>query len=72
MVEFLFTENNNSFNNEEQSSEYFNDVSTSNMLNINLDILFSLTQNTILCLAILFHNFYLATPSLSIGFIIGF
>ena len=43
MVEFLFTEDNNSFNNEEQSSEYFNDVSTSNMLNINLDILFLLT-----------------------------
>ena len=44
MVEFLFTEDNNSFNNEEQSSEYFNnDVSTSKMLNINSDILFSLT-----------------------------
>ena len=43
MVEFLFTEDKNSFDNEEQSSEYFNDVSTSNMLNINLDILFSLT-----------------------------
>ena len=42
MVEFLFTEDNNSFDNEEQSSEYFTDVSTSNMLNINLDILFSL------------------------------
>ena len=71
MVEFLFTEDSNSFNNEEQSSEYFNDVSTSNMLNINLDI-FSLTQNTILCLDILFHHFYLATPSFSIGFITGF
>ena len=43
MVEFLFTEDNNPFDNEEQSSEYFTDVSTSNMLNINLDILFSLT-----------------------------
>ena len=43
MVEFLFTEDNNSLDNEEQSSEYFNDISASNMLNINLDILFSLT-----------------------------
>ena len=44
MVEFLFTEDNNSVDNEEQSSEYFYDVSTSNMLNnIALDILFSLT-----------------------------
>ena len=44
MVEFLFTEDNNSVDNEEQSSEYFYDVSTSNMLNnINLHILFSLT-----------------------------
>ena len=43
MVEFLFTEDNNSVN-EEQSSEYFYDVSTSNMLNnITLDILFYLT-----------------------------
>ena len=73
MVEFLFTEDNNSVDNEEQSSEYFYDVSTSNMLNnITLDILFSLMQNIILCLDILFHNFYLATLSFSIGFIIGF
>ena len=44
MVEFLFTEDNNSVDNEKQSSEYFYDVSTSNMLNkITLDILFSLT-----------------------------
>ena len=44
MVEFLFTEDNNSVDNEEQSSEYFYNVSTSNMLNnITLDILFSLT-----------------------------
>ena len=43
MVEFLFTEDNNSLHNKEQSFEYFNDVSTGNMLNINLDILFSLT-----------------------------
>ena len=43
MVEFLFTEDNNSVDNEEQSSEYFYDVSNSNMLNnITLDILFSL------------------------------
>ena len=32
MVEFLFTEDNNSVDSEEQSSEYFYDVSTSNML----------------------------------------
>ena len=44
MVEFLFTEVNDSVDSEEQSSEYFYDVSTSNMLNnITLDILFSLT-----------------------------
>ena len=44
MVDVLFTEDNNSMDNEEQSSEYFYDVSTSNMLNnITLDILFSLT-----------------------------
>ena len=44
MVEFLFTEDNNSVDNEEQPSEYFYDISTSNMLNnITLDILFSLT-----------------------------
>ena len=43
MVELLFTKENNSVDNEEQSSEYFYDVSTSNMLNnITLDILFSL------------------------------
>ena len=42
MVQFLFTEDKNSLDNEEQSSEYFNDISTSNMLNINLDILFLL------------------------------
>ena len=33
MVEFFFTEDNHSVDNEEQSSEYFYDVSTSNMLN---------------------------------------
>ena len=44
MVEFLYTEDNNSVDNEEQSSEYFYVVSTNNMLNsIALDILFSLT-----------------------------
>ena len=43
MVEFLLTEDNTSVDSEEQSSEYFYDVSTSNMLNnITLDILFSL------------------------------
>ena len=42
MVE-LFTEDNSSVDNEEQSSEYFYGVSTSNMLNnITLDILFLL------------------------------
>ena len=44
MVEFLFTEDNNSVNSEEQPSEYFYDVSTSNMLNnITLHMLFLLT-----------------------------
>ena len=43
MIEFLFTEDNNSVDNEEQSSEYFYDVSTSSVLNnITLDILFLL------------------------------
>ena len=73
MVEFFFTEDNNSVDNEEQSSEYFYDVSTSNMLNnITLDILFSLTWNIILCLDILFYNFYLAMLSFSISFVISF
>ena len=41
MVELLFTEDNNSVNSEEQPSEYFYDVSTSNMLNnITLHIIF--------------------------------
>ena len=44
MVQFLFTEDNNSVDNKEQSSEYLYDISTCNMLNnITLDILFSLT-----------------------------
>ena len=73
MVGFLFTGENNSVDNEEQSSEYFYNVSTSNMVNnITLDILFSLRQNIIFCLDILFHNFYLATLSFSVGFVIGF
>ena len=73
MVEFFFTEGNNSVDNEEQSSEYFYDVSTSNMLNnITLDILFSLTWNIILCLDILFYNVYLAMLSFSISFVISF
>ena len=43
LVEFLFTEDNTSVDCEEQSSEYFYDVSTSTMLNnITLHILFSL------------------------------
>ena len=33
MVEFLFTEDNNSMDSEEQSPEYFYDIRTSNMLN---------------------------------------
>ena len=33
MVEFLFTEDNNSLDSEEQTSEYFYDVRSSNMLN---------------------------------------
>ena len=44
MAEFLFTQDNNSVDNEVQSSEYFYDVSNCNMLNnITFDILFSLT-----------------------------
>ena len=43
MPDFLFTEDNNSVDSEEQSSEYFYDINTSNMLNnITLHILFSL------------------------------
>ena len=58
---------------EEQSSEYFYDVSTSNMLrNITWHILFSLWLNIILCLDILIYNLYIAMFSFSIGFIIGF
>ena len=73
MVEFLFTEDTNSVDNKEKSSEYFYDISTSNMLNnITLHILFSLTKNILLYLDILFHNFHLATLSFSIGLIIGF
>ena len=33
MVEFLFTEDNNSLDSEEQTSEYFYDVRSRNMLN---------------------------------------
>ena len=41
MVGFLFTEDNTSVDSEEQSSEYFYDVSIGNMLNnITLHILF--------------------------------
>ena len=72
MVQFFFTEDNNSVDHKEQSSEYFYDVSNSNMLNnITLDILFSLTGNIVLCLDILFYNFYFAMLSFSIGFVIG-
>ena len=37
MVEFLFTEDNNLVDSEEQSSEYFYDVSTSNSYNSSLN-----------------------------------
>ena len=68
MVEFLLTEDKNSLDSEKQSSEYFYEVSTSIMLyNITLHVLFSLTKNMILFLDILFHIFYLATLSFSIG-----
>ena len=44
MVEFLFTEDNNSVDSDEQPSECIYDLSTSNMLNnITLHILFSVT-----------------------------
>ena len=70
MVEFLFTEDNNSVDSEEQPFEYFYDVSTSNMLNnITLhNIYYFRCPN----LDILYHNFYLAMLSFSIGFVSGF
>ena len=72
MVEFLFTEDNNSVDSEEQP-EYFYDVSTSNMLNsITLHNIIFVDLKTFYCLDILFHNFYLAMLSFSIGFAIGF
>ena len=43
MVEFLFTEDNSSVDSEEWPSEYFYDVSTSNMLNNSTFYIFSLT-----------------------------
>ena len=73
MVGFLFTEDNTSVDSEEQSSEYFYDVSTSNMLNnMTLHILFLLRKNIILCLDSLIYNFYIGMLSFSIGFFIGF
>ena len=73
MVEFLFTEDNNSVDSEEQPSEYFYDVSTSNMLN-------NITFHNIIFVDLKYHLvfrhfisfFFFATLSFSIGFVIGF
>ena len=71
MVEFLFTEDNNSVDSEEQPSEYFYDVSTSNMLNnITLRNIFVDLKHRLVFRH--FHNFYLATLFFSIGLVIGF
>ena len=67
MVEFLFTEDNNSVDSEEQP-EYFYDVSTSNMLN-------NITFHNIIFVDLKYHLvfrhfisiFFLATLSFSIG-----
>ena len=72
MVEFLFTEDNNSVDSEEQP-EYFYDVSTSNMLNsITLHNIIFVVLKHHLVFRHLFHNFYFAKLSFSIGFVIGF
>ena len=58
---------------EVQPSEYFYDIRTSNMLNnITLHNFIFVDLRHLLCLDILFHNFYLATLSFSIGFVVGF
>ena len=73
MVEFLFTEDNNSVDSEEQPFEYFYDVSTSNMLNsITLHNIIFVVLKHHLVFRHLFHNFYFAKLSFSIGFVIGF
>ena len=72
MVEFLFTEDNNSVDSEEQP-EYFYDVSTSNMLNsITLHNIIFVVLKHHLVFRHLFHKFYFAKLSFSIGFVIGF
>ena len=73
MVEFLYTEDNNAVDSEEQPSEYSYDVSTSNMLNnIALHNIIFVNLKHHLVFLHLFHNFYLATLFFSIGFVIGF
>ena len=73
MVEFLFTEDNNSVDSKVQPSEYFYDSRTSNMLNnITLHNFIFIDLRHLLCVDILFHNLYLATLSFSIGFVVGF
>ena len=63
----------NSVDSEVQPSEYFYDIRTSNMLNnITLHNFIFVDLRHLLCLDILFHNFYLATLSFSIGFVVGF
>ena len=73
MVEFLFTEDNNSVDIEEQPSEYFYDVSISSMLNNTTfhNIIF-VNLKRHLVFRHFIYNFYLATLSISIGFVIGF
>ena len=69
MFGFLFTEDNNSVDSEEQPSEYFYDVSASNMFTLHI-IFVDLKHHLVLDIS--FHNFYLAILSFSIGFVIGF
>ena len=73
MVEFLFTKGNNSVDIEEQPSEYFYDVSISNMLNnITFHNIIFVNLKHHLVFRHFIYNFYLATLSFSIGFVIGF
>ena len=57
MVEFLFTEDNNSVDSEKQSSEYFYDVSTNNMLNNITSRSLRFSPNKEICQNCVFHQF---------------
>ena len=57
MVESLFTEENNSVYGEEQSCEYFHDVSTSNMLNNITWRSLRFLSNKEICENFVFHRF---------------